>query len=564
AADAFLDLVALGIVADVASQVGDARYLLQLGLEALHNTQRLGLLELFKIANLNPAQLTETSISFALAPRLNALGRLDDANISVEFFTTQDLIRARVLAVQLQGFNMERKRLCDVVFQEAQSQLRINPTLLDYDALVLENPGWHPGVIGIVANRLAELYHRPTVLLSSAEEQVRGSARSVAGCNITAAIAQQQGLLLNFGGHAMAAGVALKKSNIPEFRVQLSQAIREQMVAGTEESPSVMAIDTYLPLEAVSLSLAADLDRLSPFGAGNPQLVFATRDLRITTKKTLGAEETHLKLMVEDAHGMVMPIFWWHWRGADLPEGQFDLAYHIETTTYNGQRQLQLRWLAAQDVETSVVELQKPKTVEIVDYRGVPEPRKLLGPLLEVAGVQVWREGLAIQDVPGQTRYELSGDLAVPLEQGGKVLVVWTLPPGFDEWQAVLERVNPETLYLFDVDPGAQDYQGFLQRLAGLVKHAVRANSGQAQLSVLAAAMAQREPIILTGLSWLEAQGHITIKSHSDDILLFAAGGHKNPGEVQAITRMLREQLAEVAAYRQYFANVDAARLKKS
>jgi len=197
----YLDLVALGIVADVAVQTGDTRYLLQRGLEALRHTERAGLQAMMEVAELNPEWLTEEHIGFVLAPRLNALGRLADANVAVEFLTTHDLGRARILATELEGLNARRKLLCDQVAQAAQSQVERDPSLLEHSALVLSQ------------------YHRPALLIATPPGELgRGSARSVAGCDIHAAIAAHGEMLVRFGGHPMAAGLAIDPARIPESR----------------------------------------------------------------------------------------------------------------------------------------------------------------------------------------------------------------------------------------------------------------------------------------------------------------------------------------------------------
>ena len=206
----FLDLVALGIVADLALQTGDTRYLLQRGLPALRQTQRTGLQVMFELAGLQPAFLTEEHIGFVLGPRLNALGRLDDANPAVELLTTADAGRARVLATHLEGLNARRRLLTAQVLKGALEQIEKDPSLLEQAALVLAHPEWPAGVIGIVASELAERYNRPTILLSAPPGQpARGSARSIEGVNITAAIASQKALLLRLrrashGGRAVA------------------------------------------------------------------------------------------------------------------------------------------------------------------------------------------------------------------------------------------------------------------------------------------------------------------------------------------------------------------------
>ena len=223
----YLDLAALGIVADLAVQTGDTRYLLQRGLAELRQTQRLGLQVMLRNAELSRENLSEEHIAFALAPRLNALGRLGDANPIVEFLTTADLSRASVLATQLEGLNAQRQLFTSQVFQAAMAQIERDPSLAEQAALVLAHPAWPAGVIGIVASQLVERFRRPTVLIAAPPgELARGSARSVEGCNITAAIAAQANLLAGYGGHPMAAGLTIAAEHIPEFRRRLSQTVQ--------------------------------------------------------------------------------------------------------------------------------------------------------------------------------------------------------------------------------------------------------------------------------------------------------------------------------------------------
>jgi single-stranded-DNA-specific exonuclease len=233
-ASVYLDLVALGIVADVALLRGDTRYLLQQGLKVLHVTQRKGLLAMMEYAKISQETLDETTIAFQLAPRLNALGRLADANSSTEMLTTDDLATARRLANQLEGLNLERRRLSDEVWESVQVLLVQNAGWLRHAALVLDHPKWHTGVLGIVANRCVEHYHKPTVLLSSGADGIaRGSARSIEGADITDAIAMTESLLLGYGGHTMAAGVSLQVEKINAFRHALSEQVRHQLGQNT-------------------------------------------------------------------------------------------------------------------------------------------------------------------------------------------------------------------------------------------------------------------------------------------------------------------------------------------
>ena len=276
-----LDLVALGLIADVALLQGEARSLAQKGIQALRNTQRLGLKVMAELSNTNLESLTEETIGFTFAPRLNALGRLSDANPAVELLITNNPARARVLAAQIEGLNAQRRLLTSNVYEAAEVQLRENPELLAEPAIVLSHPNWPGGVVGIVANRLVDRYHKPALLLTESEDGIlRGSARSVEGLHITEAITENKDLLLGFGGHPMAAGVSLQKDNLPSFRKGLGKAIEKQLGEIILEEPTLQH-DAWLELSEINFELADAIEMLAPFGAGNPELILATRNVKL-------------------------------------------------------------------------------------------------------------------------------------------------------------------------------------------------------------------------------------------------------------------------------------------
>ena len=352
----FLDLVALGIVADIAPLRGDTRYLLQKGLIALRETRRAGLLALMQSANLNPSWLTEEHIGFVLAPRLNALGRLDDANPAVELLTTSDEGRARVLATHLEGLNAQRRNLTTQVLQGALAQISKDRTLLDYPALVLAHPDWPGGVIGIVAAELAVRFNRPALLLAAPSGQVaHGSARSVEGVDITAALAENAALLAGFGGHPMAAGCSINADKINALRRGLSRSVENQL-GGEQARPSLEIAGEAL-LTDFSLNFVAALERLAPFGSGNPSPVLLVRDLKMHSSAPIGREGEHVQVIVEDSAGEAQKVMWWRGASWPLPEGRFDLACTARASNYRGQRAVQIEWIDARPIQDEALAL---------------------------------------------------------------------------------------------------------------------------------------------------------------------------------------------------------------
>ncbi len=576
AAARHLDLVALGIVADLAVQTGDTRYLLQRGLAALRQTERPGLRLLMASAELDPTWLTEEHISYVLGPRLNAVGRLADANAAVELLlltgrepaglSAEVLARARILVAEMERLNAQRKLMCDQVYAAAEAQIARDPELARGAALVLASPAWPAGVIGIVASRLVERYGRPVVLIAAPPGQVaRGSARSIDGIDITAAIATQAGLLESFGGHPMAAGLSILPERIPEFSRALARTV-EAMLGAAEVVPR-LAIDGYLGLGELSPELAEDLACLAPFGPGNPPLTLVSTGLRVEGQRTAGRDGEHRLVTVADAEGRQQQVIWWEGGSEELPEGTFDLAYTVRSSDYRGERRVEVVWLDARlatGVQVTSGRREQPH-VEVLDYRGAGNPREILLELCRAGGVAVWREGAAAADLPGYDRYTLP-----PAE----TLAIWTVPPGPAELRAALARVSPSRLVLFGLDPGSDQPGVFMQRLAGLVKHALRARGGTTTVSALAAATAQREATVRAGLEWLAARGGLRVIQIWGDRVQLAEPERNGRGVAaladsqRAAERGARAQLeallAETAAYRDYFGKAELAALHLS
>jgi len=546
-ADDLLDLTALGLVADLALLTGEARYLVQRGLQALRTTRRLGLQIMLQLAEVNPAHLTEEHIGFNLGPRLNALGRLGDANPAVELLTTSDPARARLIATQLEGLNAQRQLLTEQVTQAAEAQLRADRSLLDLPVLVLGHPSWPGGVVGIAASRLVERYGRPAILLTTPPgEPARGSARSVDGVNITAAIAAQKDLLLGFGGHPMAAGLSLEADKLPEFRARLAKTVGE-MLAATDIEP-VLRLDAWLELPKADLELAETLEQLAPFGPGNEKLVLASRGLSVQSETKIGRNKEHRRLNVADGDGQAQTLLWWNGAGEPLPEGRFDLAYTVRASDWRGVRQAQLEWIDFRPLEAQPVEVRRP-ALEVTDLRGraEAEARRSLP-----QGAQVWAEG---EQKKAPNDVDRAGLAPAP------VLAIWTAPAAPELLRLALQTVRPERVILFAGLPVSDEPRAFLERLTGLVKYAAARREGRATWTGLAAATAQREAAVRLGLEWLQAKGQLVYQVEGDGLRLAAGDALANPLAVPELENGIRTVLAETHAYRQHFARADKDRL---
>jgi single-stranded-DNA-specific exonuclease len=545
-----LDLVALGLIADVALLKGETRSLVQRGIQVLRNTSRIGLRTMAELSGTSLESLTEESIGFTFAPRLNALGRLGDANPAVDLLLSHDAVRARVIATQIEGLNAQRRLLTNQVFEAAETQLRENPDLLSEPVIILINENWPGGVVGIVANKLVERYRKPTILMNQSENGVlRGSARSVEGLHITEAIATQKDLLLGFGGHPMAAGLALEAWKLPDFRKGLGRAIEAQLGRIVRQEPTLQ-IDAWLKLDEIDLPFAEALEALAPFGPGNPTLTFATHKVSLRSFTTIGKNREHLRLTVEDENENVQSILWWGGAGSELPEegSKFDIAYSMRASTFRGDKQVTLQFEEFRIVEEVPPELRKRK-VEIVDYR--LESVSLLTALQEQAPtLQIWAEGA--DKTKGKNRFEL---------QPADELAIYSAPPSSAELRAALENVKPNKVYLLGVSPKPEKADTFLARMAGLAKYVINQKGGDVSVAELAVVTGQREGAIQLGLEWLAAGGHISIQ-REDGTVHLSPGNHESNQYLQReLYLAVKGILEETAAYRAHFQRAEAASL---
>jgi single-stranded-DNA-specific exonuclease len=549
ALDDLLDLVALGLVADMALLNGETRTLVQKGLRVLQGTKRLGLQVMAEMSGTDLRISNEETIGFTFAPRLNALGRLGDANPAVELLITNDPSRARVLATQLEGLNSQRRLLTNQVYQAAREQLRENPALLDPPVLVLGHASWPGGVIGIVASRLVERFHKPVILFSTPpDEPARGSARSVEGIHITQGIAAQSELLLNYGGHPMAAGLSLELENLPAFCKGLSQTIEKMQGDAAREEPSLQ-IDAWISLDSLSFDLADTVEQLAPFGAGNPPLTFASQNVLLKSISNIGKTKEHLRLNLEDMQGNNAGVLWWNGTESDLPEPgtRMDIAYSLRSSTFRNERQLALQFIDYRIVEEKPSEVKIKPSIEVIDLRTSAQKLPELMAIEQGSLSLLFREGNDAQVLNGTDRYHL---------HPADTLVIYTCPPGPQEFQTLMEQVKPQKVYLVAENPPAETAKEFLTRLAGMAKYAIVTNGGQTTLEELVVGSAQREITVRIGLQWLAAAGHIVVIENGR-FLSLSTGDQQADGYLKSeMYTAVKGLFEETAAYQKYVAGI--------
>ncbi|HZW36558.1 MAG: single-stranded-DNA-specific exonuclease RecJ [Deltaproteobacteria bacterium] len=336
----YLDLVALGTVSDMVPLRGDNRILVKAGIREIRERPREGVSALLSVSGVDPGAANESDLGFRIGPRLNAAGRVGESRRSSEILVTGDRREAVRLAAELHADNARRQREEARILRCAEAALLSGPPADGRNAIVLADPDWHLGVLGIVASKLAERFHRPAVLLRVEGPQARGSCRSVDGFPLVDALGELSALLSRYGGHSQAAGVALPVENLEAFREGLDRIAGSY--ASTRESPGGLPVDAQVGLGDITDGFLEELERMRPFGMGNEEPMLLACGLRVTRKNPFGADGQHLKFEVAGG-GRRLEATAFNRPGIPVErEGIVDLLFSPQRVTFRGTRRLRL------------------------------------------------------------------------------------------------------------------------------------------------------------------------------------------------------------------------------
>jgi single-stranded-DNA-specific exonuclease len=335
-----LDLVVLATITDLVPLVGENRYLVKEGLKELNNSSRVGIQEMVKLAALKPGELDAEDISWVLGPRLNAAGRMNNASISYQLLTTQSSEEARLLALELEGKNVERQKLTSEVLSRAREKLA---TKLHLPVLIESDESYSIGVIGLVAGKLVDEFYKPAIIISLGPELCQGSCRSITEFDIVSALTECHDLLIAFGGHPLAAGFTVARKNLAQLEERLVDLATDQL--GHLELHPEIVIDAELPLSTFSGETFNLIKKLSPFGRGNPQPTFLTRQVEVIECRNFGNQGGWLRLKLKQGNVT--------WQAVDFgshkkPEGvpsRIDIVYNLEKKYWSGEEVLSLNLL---------------------------------------------------------------------------------------------------------------------------------------------------------------------------------------------------------------------------
>ncbi len=349
----FCDLVALGTIADMVPLVTDNRILARAGLELIGSVRRPGLAALMEASGILHRRAGVEDVAFRLGPRLNAAGRVGHGSLAVELLTADGMERARELAQRLNDLNAQRQELEKQVLKEIDAQLRRQPEILERRSLVFAGAGWHEGVVGVVASRIVERYYRPVVVIALNEDHGRGSARGLPGMDLFACLAACRDRLEDLGGHLQAAGLRIAAHQVDGFQAAFEESIRRRCPPALF-TPS-LPIDAELSLNDITEELADQLESLTPFGSGNPEPLFMTRDVTLVSCTRVGSGHRRMVLSPSSSAGAprLQAIQFNAGSEKEEPAAFARMAFRVRWNHWNGTRRLQLVVEAVQPAQGS-------------------------------------------------------------------------------------------------------------------------------------------------------------------------------------------------------------------
>lgn len=482
-----LPYVAVGTVADIVPLIGENRYFVTKGLELISNGKHYGLTRLLDSAGYK-GQITAENIAFGVAPRINASGRLDTVEEALKVLISDNKQEIEMAIQSLNEFNRVRQELCQQMFAEADEMLKSdgnrNP------AIILFNPKWHIGIVGIVASKLVEKYYKPTFLMTYSEEtkQVRCSARSVEGINLYDVICASSELLDGFGGHTMAAGLAFstEKTSFEAVKAGLNKTIKE-MTQGKDIKPFIN-IDLEIQPNEVDVDLVEQISQLEPFGASNPSPVFAIKNLKIKQKRLMGENKDHLRLTCQAGTAEFNCIRWQQGDVSLVNGDTLDIAFHPQINEYNGVTSVQL---IIDDIHSEYLKEEEEQTLnklKIYDHRKKTDILPQVNDYVKNSkqNILIFAESKPVLDKLRPFNVLFSKAITRDSLKPCDALMFFDYPADRNTFDKIISETNPMAVHFMNYEIKYFDEKEFINTVFGMLKFACNNNSGKVEFRRIA------------------------------------------------------------------------------
>ena len=511
--DELLPLVAVGTIADVVPVLGENRAFIKMGLEDIQNGKNRGLFELLKSAGISPEKgIKAENIAFQVAPRLNATGRLDTANEGYKLLISDNGSEIEFLCHELNNKNTLRQTICDKIFKEAVEQYELSADKNEF-AIVLYQEDWHLGVIGIVASKLIEKYHKPVLMMCKDPNSdiIRSSVRSIEGINIFEMLSEMKEYFTTFGGHKGAAGLSFnpQEHTLAEVKKRVYELAKEY--SKDVDLTPVLNIDLNIEPKDLTLDLIEKLELLEPCGAGNRYPVFSVDGLDLKEQKLIGQKQNHLKFVCQTSNNDTLDCVFWNNQILDIAQNsKIDIAFYPKINTFNNVTSLQL------DIQDAHYERLK-KSFNIYDHR---KKRNILPQVCDFVIKNAQNVFIYIKNIAQKNELLKTGfpqDSFTPKENA-KHLMFFDYPDSEKSMQEIIEKMNPQNLHFMYCEQASQNLNDFVNKILGMTKYAAHNKNGEFDIKAASNAIGEDEQIVEMVLNLLNEIGAIKINSLSENV----------------------------------------------
>lgn len=508
--DELLTVASCGAIADVVPLRYENRAIVKYGLELLNKKKEKSNLGIYRLLsqNIKDREFNSTDIAFILAPRVNAVGRLNSAKISFDFITSNNLSEIDLLIEKLNNFNSIRQSMCTSITDDVMNYLKNNPDEKENPAIILFNPDWHVGIIGIVAARIVEEYNKPCFLMTKDEENnARCSIRSNDLINVYQVLKENEELFLGFGGHKLAGGCSfnLSEHSFDEVKASILNTITEQI--GDKKIDDTLYCDLELKGDDIELNLLDTIDKLEPFGQDNEAPLCASFNVILDDFKTIGKENNHLKFDFSIDDKKFQGVRWQE-NELLIPKGvRCDIAYYPRLNIFNDIKSIQLELV---DIYYPELKKQENNSLKIFDHR------KKTGILEQIAlyferdnlDIGVWAKTLKTKEV--LSKYQKIKDNFIEKIASHNGLMLFDYPSNIEEFKSILSSVKPKKLHLMNqiLDENIENY---IKQINGMLKYCANHLDGKIEIPRIAQALGVSENFIQIALEILDSIASINI-----------------------------------------------------
>src|SRR5574344_2076280 len=514
-----LPYVAVGTIADIVPLIGENRYFVTKGLNLISKGKHYGLQKLLESAGYSLENgISAENIAFGVAPRINASGRLDSVDNALKVLISDNKQEIELAILTLNDLNKVRQELCENTFLEADEMLQKEGNT--ENAIILFNPKWLVGIVGIVASKLVEKYYKPTFLMTYSEEtkQIRCSSRGIEGLNIYDILSDNADLFDGYGGHSMAGGLSFSKEKVSfeEVKKALNETIDGFL--NSQKLTPVLNIDLNLQPSEVGGNLISDIERLQPFGASNQTPVFAMHNLKLVQKTLMGANKNHLKLMVEDSQNNIFTCIWWSKGDISLTQGDIlDIAFCPQLNTYNGETTLQL---ILQDIHADNLKEESSDndlSVKFYDHRKKSGVRSSVEDYVKASNLNIgiFAEEQSIINIlkpyKALTERLFNRRTVSPKDS----IMFFDYPSSRELLDEIMEKSSPKFVHLMNCEIQQTNEKEILKMSLGMLRYAYNNLNGDFDLQRSASFLAQPVDTILDLLDIFEQSETIKIQERN-------------------------------------------------